>query len=219
MSAQIANPVPCAVRQQARNARDSAMQAHSDVMDRIRKPTLVIGLDRRIYTANRAANDMLLTALSPLRTALGYLHGTDNGVDNAIALQAFSVAQWPTLSITDQYAPVAEPMRACWVAVSVSCLYTPARQNAEPYATCLLLTVHPVVTRAQVDPALLQAALGLSRAEARVSTLIYGGLSLREAAEVMEIGQSTAKTHLQGVFSKTQINKQTELVRLVASLA
>ena len=43
------------------------------------------------------------------------------------------------------------------------------------------------------------------------------GLSVKEAAEVLGIGENTAKTHLQHIHSKTGTSKQTELMRLFMS--
>ncbi len=198
--------------------RDHVVSAQTDVIDRIPKPILVIGTDRWIHACNRAARAMLDTPMSPLRAVDGSLHGVDATVDSAIAFQSFAVTQWPDLMFSDQFSPVLAPMRSQWVAVSVSCLH-PTRKDEDAHRIrYLLLTVHPVLTHCEVDSTLLQAALGLSRSEARISSLIYSGLSLREVALKMGIGQSTVKTHLQSVFGKTHISKQTELVKLVASL-
>ena len=43
------------------------------------------------------------------------------------------------------------------------------------------------------------------------------GLSVKEAAEMLGIGENTAKTHLQHIHSKTGTSKQTELIRLFMS--
>ena len=39
------------------------------------------------------------------------------------------------------------------------------------------------------------------------------GLSVKEAADMLAIGENTAKTHLQHIYSKTGTSKQTELIR------
>jgi DNA-binding CsgD family transcriptional regulator len=198
---------------------EKSVRVNLEVINRIAKPTFVIGLDRRAHTCNRAGKVMLADPLSPLQSTNGYVRGIDTAVDKAIAFQAFAVSQWPDSVFEDQYSPIAAPMRTHWVAISVSCLQNSSSGLPRTGTRYLLLTVHPVHTHCQVEPALLQAALGLSRSEAKVSALIYAGLSLREAALQMEIGHATAKTYLQGVFAKTRISKQTELVRLVASLS
>jgi DNA-binding CsgD family transcriptional regulator len=55
---------------------------------------------------------------------------------------------------------------------------------------------------------------GLSGSELRVLLAMAPGLSVREAAEMLGIGETTAKTHLQHIYSKTNTSKQTELILL-----
>ena len=58
---------------------------------------------------------------------------------------------------------------------------------------------------------------GLTRSELRVLLAMVPGLSVKEAAEMLGIGENTAKTHLQHIHSKTGTSKQTELMRLFMS--
>jgi len=58
---------------------------------------------------------------------------------------------------------------------------------------------------------------GLTRSELRVLLAMVPGLSVKEAAKVLAIGENTAKTHLQHIHSKTGTSKQTELIRLFMS--
>ena len=58
---------------------------------------------------------------------------------------------------------------------------------------------------------------GLTRSELRVLLAMAPGLSVKEAAEMLAIGENTAKTHLQHIHSKTGTSKQTELIRLFVS--
>jgi DNA-binding CsgD family transcriptional regulator/PAS domain-containing protein len=58
---------------------------------------------------------------------------------------------------------------------------------------------------------------GLTRSELRVLIAMVPGLSVKEAAKVLAIGENTAKTHLQHIHSKTGTSKQTELIRLFMS--
>ena len=45
------------------------------------------------------------------------------------------------------------------------------------------------------------------------------GLGVKEAAEMLGIAETTAKTHLQHIFAKTGTSKQTELMHLFMSSA
>ena len=57
----------------------------------------------------------------------------------------------------------------------------------------------------------------LTGSELRVLLAMAPGLSVKEAAEMLGIGENTAKTHLQHIHSKTGTSKQTELIRLFMS--
>lgn len=58
------------------------------------------------------------------------------------------------------------------------------------------------------------ARYGLTRMEARVLAEVLTGEGLRRVSERLEIGATTARSHLQKVFLKTGTSKQAELVRL-----
>jgi DNA-binding CsgD family transcriptional regulator/PAS domain-containing protein len=58
---------------------------------------------------------------------------------------------------------------------------------------------------------------GLTGSELRVLLAIAPGLSVKEAAEVLGIGETTAKTHLHHIYEKTRTSKQTELMHLFVS--
>ena len=73
--------------------------------------------------------------------------------------------------------------------------------------------VMPPFSRARPSPSSM-----VSRAsELRVLLAMVPGLSVKEAAEMLGIGENTAKTHLQHIHSKTGTSKQTELMRLFMS--
>lgn len=65
------------------------------------------------------------------------------------------------------------------------------------------------------DSDAIRMAFGLTPTEARVTALLASGLSLTEAAKVLNIGVGTARVHLKRIFSKTGTNRQAELVSLV----
>src|SRR5262245_54718528 len=58
---------------------------------------------------------------------------------------------------------------------------------------------------------------GLTTSELRVLLAMAPGLSAKEAAGTLGISESTAKTHLKHIHSKTGTSKQTELIRLFMS--
>lgn len=56
---------------------------------------------------------------------------------------------------------------------------------------------------------------GLSRAEARLASLLAEGISLEEAAEALQVSIQTVRSQLKSVFAKTGVTRQAELVALL----
>ncbi len=71
-------------------------------------------------------------------------------------------------------------------------------------------------TEGKVDPPvrLAQQLFQLTPAETALAIQLANGLSLEEAAEVLNIRRNTARAHLRSIFSKTGVRRQTELVRI-----
>ena len=71
----------------------------------------------------------------------------------------------------------------------------------------------------RIDPAVAEAALGLTGMESRVAVLLAEGMSVREVAAATDRGESTIRSHVKHMFAKHGLSRQAELVRLVLSLA
>jgi DNA-binding CsgD family transcriptional regulator len=68
------------------------------------------------------------------------------------------------------------------------------------------------------DPDTIRDLLGLTAAEARLVAALAEGGGLVDAARRLGIAHNTAKAQLQSVFAKTGVNRQAQLVALLASL-
>ena len=84
-------------------------------------------------------------------------------------------------------------------------------------ARLLVLVIDPNA-RNLAAAAALQAAFGLTTAEARVATLIGSGLSGPQAAQVLGVSPATVKTHLGRCFEKLGVRSQVELARMLSAL-
>ena len=60
--------------------------------------------------------------------------------------------------------------------------------------------------------------LGLTPAEARIAAQVGRGLTFREAAQVVGVAESTARSTMKAVYGKLGIGKQSELAVIVARL-
>lgn len=70
----------------------------------------------------------------------------------------------------------------------------------------------------QTGIGLLARAFNLTAAEIRILDSLMAGHTLAETAQHFGIARSTAKTHLDHIFAKTGVSRQTELVRLTMQL-
>lgn len=69
-----------------------------------------------------------------------------------------------------------------------------------------------------IDTQALRDLLGLTTAEARLVAALAEGGTLVEAAKKLGIAHNTAKVQLRSVFAKTGVNRQAQLMALLASL-
>ena len=58
---------------------------------------------------------------------------------------------------------------------------------------------------------------GLTAAERRLLAHLLEGLELKDAATCLGVARTTARTHLQRIFDKTGVRRQSELQRLMAA--
>ena len=66
---------------------------------------------------------------------------------------------------------------------------------------------------------LLATSYGLTPAETRVLSCLLAGRSLAETAEELRIGAATVRTHLDGIFRKTDVSRQQDLLLLASQLS
>jgi DNA-binding CsgD family transcriptional regulator len=76
-----------------------------------------------------------------------------------------------------------------------------------------------VITDPDAQPPLpsqrVQAAFGLTEAEARLASLLASGAELRSAAAELNITYGTARARLAEIFQKTETRRQSELIKLL----
>jgi DNA-binding CsgD family transcriptional regulator len=92
-----------------------------------------------------------------------------------------------------------------------------APMPVEPSQTAALLSfgaVNSVPCRGQV----LEQLFSLSKSEADVVALLAAGMAVKEIAKARGVSDMTVKSQLRGVYGKTGVSKQTELLQLVAAV-
>lgn len=79
----------------------------------------------------------------------------------------------------------------------------------------VMLTVYHPDFSAKVDSQLLQAAFQLTPAECRVALALLDGFVAKEIAQKHKVSEDTIRKQMQSIYSKTDTNKQADLVRLL----
>jgi DNA-binding CsgD family transcriptional regulator len=157
--------------------------------------------ERQVRTSNaiRVANNHLVPIDHKARLAL------DRAIDEALRDEA----DLPTSGVT-----IALPAgdNAGLIATLLP-LASGERQSGAFSGMVAIFVQDPIVMPSFPGQAFAEL-YGLTRSELRVLIAMVPGLSVKEAAKVLGIGENTAKTHLQHIHSKTSTSKQTELMRL-----
>ncbi len=86
--------------------------------------------------------------------------------------------------------------------------------NSETFA---LLFISDPEQKVEASENILSQMYGLTAAESKITAILTQGNSLNQACEMLKIKPNTIRTHLKRIFSKTETNRQSELVQLITS--
>lgn len=62
---------------------------------------------------------------------------------------------------------------------------------------------------------ILSEIYGLTPAESKLASVLAQGKSLKQACNLLKVKDNTVRTHLKRIFSKTETNRQSDLIRLI----
>lgn len=187
-------------------------------------PALLMDAQRRIVTVNPPAETLLLEGD-------GVVLGPDCSLQVTAAFPAESRALGRCLAAALSVAagedvPLCGPLRVSRPSGRAPLLVIAAPMPPVPSALrgeidgggmVLILIVDPEAQPRDVTSA-LQAAAGLTPAEARVAMLIGGGFSRPQAAALLNVSPSTANCQLASCFEKLGVRSQVSLARLMSAL-
>ncbi|MFC4345694.1 helix-turn-helix transcriptional regulator [Cupriavidus numazuensis] len=194
---------------------EAARQGHAELaMHRVVTAVVVLGRDRRILYANPAAERFLCRPATSI-TRDRRLSATDPRDTAALekAISACATYRFETpLSFSIR---LAGPIGAGIVARLVP--PPPGLPNTAQAASVAFLSEEG---QSGIDTAALASSLyGLSAAETRLLAALVSGTPLEAIATVHCVELSTVKSQLQSIFSKTGTRRQSDLVRLMYSIA
>jgi DNA-binding CsgD family transcriptional regulator len=161
--------------------------------------------------ANEAADRLLAaTRLIRIRRGILVIHDKDTCRLVATAVQAAAPSSYALVVPATMVALTLEGNRH--FAAQVISL-----SGSGPTGGIAALLLQEVGKLQPLPGEILVKLYGFTPTEARLVALLAQDFSLKDAATIMSIARTTAKTHLQRVFSKTGTNRQPQLVRLALS--
>ena len=76
----------------------------------------------------------------------------------------------------------------------------------------------PVAKNTETSSSIIRGLFDLTATEAKITSKISDGTTIDQIAEVMKVSKETVRTHLKNIFSKTGVNRQSQLVALIAGI-
>ncbi|MDH4216276.1 MAG: helix-turn-helix transcriptional regulator [Gallionella sp.] len=208
-----------------RNAEFKLVASYA-ALDRIGTGVLLVGGDRSILFANRAAKNILADddGLSLRKSGTGSpgqlfsadldtQSDIDTALNNAIEPMAQAVPHFA------QSVRVRRPSGQLPYALQFSSLGSNNEFGQGKDAPQVIVFISDPAQEIQVDPELLKKTYGLTPAEIRVAVTLCQEGSIEDVAAKAGVSVSTVRTQLLQVYQKTGVDNRTKLTKLIVSLA
>jgi len=208
-----------------RNAEFKLVVSYA-ALDRIGTGVLMVGGDRSILFANRAAKNILaeddgLSLRKQGADSLGQLFSgnRETQVDIDIALSNAIEPMAQAVPHFAQSVRVRRPSGQLPYALQFSSLASNNEFGQGKDAPQVIVFISDPAQEIQVDPELLRKTYSLTPAEIRVAVTLCQEGSIEEVAAKAGVSVSTVKVQLQQVYQKTSVDNRTKLTKLIVSLA
>lgn len=195
---------------------DLYQAAATEALERLDKAALLVDSAARVLFANRAAEQLFHDGAG-LRLLDGCLAAA---VGAETARLRRSIVQSHTMDFSGE--PITLPISRGDARAPLAVSIAPVRPSTPlglPTSAWAIVLISDPESRRKPPAELLRQRFGLTRAEAALALEIMQGEGVPAAADRLAVSQSTAKTHLVRIFSKTGTRRQAELVRLLLDLA
>ena len=182
-------------------------------LDHLSLSVIVVDAAGRVLLTNKSGGK-LLSAGDGLSMSAGEICRASNATisEKLHHLIKKAAADLPDDEHDSYVVAVERPSQKRAYSILAAPLKAPFSDDAEPLVA---LFVSDPDNQPLPSPSAISGLFGLTPAEARVVHELIKGSSLDEAANNAGVTVSTARTYLKQVFSKTNTNRQAELVKLV----
>jgi DNA-binding CsgD family transcriptional regulator len=191
----------------------------ADTLDGISAGMLLVDATGRIVHTN-AAGHVMLSAADVLHTKGGRLEVNDPQADQTLA-DTFATAGNgdAAVGIKGLAVPLVARDGDRYVAHVLPLTSGARRQAGTSYAAVAALFVHKAALDTPSPPEAIAKAYKLTPMELRVLLAIVEVGGVPEVAEALGVAETTVKTHLGRTYQKTGVNRQADLVKLVAAFS
>lgn len=196
---------------------ESISELYSQAISRLSVATIVLDQNGTVLRLNSVASDLLKQAdgLKLVGGRLEATYPTDNRELQRLVRNAFARdANSEQVSTAAEAMSVSRPSGQINLGVVVEAIPTQdwAEGKSKPV---VVVYIRDAVGRSMASETVAKQLFNLTRAETALAMELANGLSLEEAAEVLNVRRNTARAHLRSIFSKTGVRRQTELVRII----
>ncbi|MBX3579139.1 MAG: LuxR family transcriptional regulator [Rhizobiaceae bacterium] len=184
------------------------MRGALDALTRVGLPAATLAGRGRLMLANSLFEDLLATVFLDRSDRLRV---NDRTVDRLLAeaIAAGDSVRGRTMALKDVEGRASHVLHV---------LPLPGHARDLFSGTEWLLVAVPVQADA-VRLGVLEGLFDLTPSEARVARDLMAGLTVAQAAAAAAVSTETVRTQLKGVYRKTGINRQTELIRLLLAVS
>jgi DNA-binding CsgD family transcriptional regulator len=198
------------------DARTIGQARMADALDALRCGVLLTDARGAILHANDAAGHMLRNG-GPVQDSGGILRARDPSAGRELsAAIAFAAGDEADIGKTGLAINLTGPDTPPMLAHVLPLAGGDLRTRLKPAAVAAVFISTPPGEQDGADAT--AEAFGLTPAETRVLASLLAGRTLAETAVTLDIAPSTAKTHLDNIFSKTGVTRQADLMRLGTGL-
>lgn len=190
------------------------LMAGFEALDLVNVGLLVTGVTGQLLLANRTAEQILETRDGLELTPLGGVRTSLKSVP-ALSVLVEAAGKGQGSESSDSILPIRRPSgkRPLTLVIRpVQATASPSTESTAPSALIFVLDPEFQVETAETE---LRQLYGLTSTEACLANLLMEGKTLDECCEQLGIRRSTARTHLQHLFEKVGVQRQSELVSLL----
>ena len=188
---------------------------YSKAIGRLSVATIVLDETGKVLDQNLIAQDILASG-DGLKLVGGRLEATypsDNRALQQLIRNAFAQQSGDRV-VPSEAMSVSRPSGL--VSLGVVIEQVPSGEWAEGKGKpSVVVYIRDAAGKSLASTTVAKQLFNLTPAETGLAMELANGLSLEEAAEVLNIRRNTARAHLRSIFSKTGVRRQTELVRIM----